>query len=144
VKAFFDTNVLVAACVEAHEHHDRALPLLESVLQGRTEGIVSAHSLLETHAVLTKLPRVPRMLPQQAASLIQENIVKPFTVVALTAREHMDLVVTLGREGVLGGRVYDALHLRCAEKAGVDRLYTFDQRHFELLARRLPVKIVVP
>jgi predicted nucleic acid-binding protein len=106
VKAFFDTNVLIAACIEGHAHHERATPLLESVIQGKTEGVVSAHSLLEAHAVLTKLPRAPRILPQQAA--------------------------------------YDALHLRCAEKAGVDRIYTFNARHFEQLAPQFSGKCVVP
>jgi predicted nucleic acid-binding protein len=144
VKAFFDTNVLIAACIEGHAHHERATPLLESVIQGKTEGVVSAHSLLEAHAVLTKLPRAPRILPQQAASLIEENIVKPFTVIALTAKEYVDLVMKLGREGVWGGQAYDALHLRCAEKAGVDRIYTFNARHFEQLAPQFSGKCVVP
>jgi len=144
VKAFFDTNVLVAACIEGHEHHERAMPLLESVLQGKTEGVVSAHSILETHAVLTKLPRAPRILPLQAASLIEENIVKPFTVIALTAKEYVDLVMKLGREGILGGQAYDALHLRCAEKAGVDTIYTFNVSHFASLAPLFSGMIVSP
>jgi predicted nucleic acid-binding protein len=76
--------------------------------------------------------------------LIEDNIVKPFTVVALTAKEYVDLVMKLGREGILGGQAYDALHLRCAEKAGVDRIHTFDARHFGPLAPRFSGKNVVP
>jgi predicted nucleic acid-binding protein len=144
MKAFFDTSVLVAACVEEHEHHERAIPLLESVHQRKMEGVVSAHGLLEVHAILTRLPRSPRILPQQAVALVEQNIVGPFTVVTLTAREYVDLVTKLGREGIAGGQSYDALHLRCAEKAGVDRIYTFNVRHFQGLALLFSAVVVAP
>jgi predicted nucleic acid-binding protein len=144
VKAFFDTSVLIAAFVEDHEHHERALPLLESVHEGKTEGVVSAHSLLEIHAILTRLPRSPRILPQQAATLVEENLARAFTVVALTTKEYLDLVTKLGREGITGGQSYDALHLRCAEKAMADRVYTFNTRHFEALAPPFSAVIVAP
>jgi len=68
MKVFLDTNVLVAACVADHEHHARALPLVQEVHQGEAEGFVSAHSLLETHAILTRLPPVPRIPPTQASA----------------------------------------------------------------------------
>jgi len=95
MKEFLDTNVLVAACVADHEHHARALPLVQAVHEGKSEGFISAHSLLETHATLTRLPRVPRISPLQAAALIADNIVKHFSVVALTGKEYSDLCVKL-------------------------------------------------
>ena len=88
MKVFLDTNVLVAACVEDHEYHSRALPLMQSVHNGRSQGFVSAHSLLEMFAILTRLPRSPRILPLQAEVLVQENVINRFKVVALTAREY--------------------------------------------------------
>ena len=144
MKVFLDTNVLVAACVDGHEHHARALPLVQEVHQGEAEGFVSAHSLLETHAILTRLPRVPRIPPTQASALIADNIVKHFSVVALTGREYGELSVKLGQNNVVGGKAYDALHLACAEKCGADRIYTFNIRDFAQLAGHLAGKITAP
>ena len=41
-----------------------------------------------------------------------------------------------------GGIIYDALHLRAAEKAGVDRLVTFNRRDFERLAVETTLELV--
>ena len=35
MKLFLDTNVVVAACLEDHEHHERAHELLERVDESR-------------------------------------------------------------------------------------------------------------
>jgi predicted nucleic acid-binding protein len=144
VKVFLDTNVLVAACVEEHEHHARALLLVESVHQGKAEGVVSAHSLLETYAILTRLPRSPRITPMQAAALVEENIINHFEVVALNAREYSRLTSRLGQESVVGGKAYDALHLECASKSGAETIYTFNVRHFRDLGTHLTATIAAP
>ena len=144
MRLFLDTNVLVAAFVEEHEHHTRALPLVNSVHRGAAQGFVSAHSLLEVYAVLTRLPRTPRLMPLQAATLVQENIVKHFSVLALTAREYGELIAELGRTGAFGGQSYDALHLACARKSGAERILTFNVRHFAELAPELSSKITAP
>ena len=144
MKIFLDTNVLVAACVEEHEHHARALPLVESVHDGKVEGVVSAHSLLETYAILTRLPRSPRITPLQAAQLVEENIVEHFGVVALTGKDYGALAHRLGQENIVGGKAYDALHLECASKSGAERIYTFNVRHFMELGSHLSATIAAP
>jgi predicted nucleic acid-binding protein len=144
MKIFLDTNVLVAACVADHEHHGRALPLMQTVHDGKAEGFVSGHSLLETHAILTRLPRAPRITPVQAATLIADNVAKHFSVVALTGKEYGELSLKLGQDGVVGGKSYDALHLACAEKSGAYRIYTFNIREFRELAGLLANKITAP
>jgi len=144
MKEFLDTNVLVAACVTDHEHHARALPLVQKIHDGKAKGFVSAHSVLETHAILTRLPRVPRISSMQASTLIADNIVKHFSVVALTGKEYADLSLKLGQNNVVGGKAYDVLHLTCAEKCGADRIYTFNVRDFIQLAAHLTSKITAP
>jgi predicted nucleic acid-binding protein len=144
MKVFLDTNVLVAACVTDHEHHARALPIIQSIHQGNEEGFVSAHSLLETYATLTRLPRAPRISSLQASVLIADNIVKYFSVVALTGKEYGELSLKLGQENIVGARAFDVLHLACAEKCGADRIYTFNVRDFMQLAGRLAGKIAAP
>ncbi len=144
MKVFLDTNVLVAACIEDHEYHSRALPLMQSIHDGRNQGFVSAHSLLEMYAILTRLPRSPRILPVQAEVLVQENVVSRFTVVALTAKEYAALLKRLSGEEIVGGQAYDALHLESAKKSGADRIYTFNVRHFATLASQLSSRITAP
>lgn len=139
---FLDTNVLVAACVQEHEHHTRALPLVQSVHSRIHQGFVSGHGILEVYAILTRLPRSPRITPAQADELVQENIVKHFTIAALTPREYAVLSSKLARNGISGGQAYDALHLECAEKSGADQIFTFNVRHFADLAPRLQTRIV--
>ena len=141
---FLDTNVIVAACVAEHEHHSRALPWVQSVHSKDSQGFVSAHGIIEVYAILTRLPRSPRILPSQAATLIDENIVHHFSVVALTSREYGEMVLKAGRSGIVGGQSYDALHLQCAEKSGADRIFTFNVRHFTNLAPHLAPRIAAP
>jgi predicted nucleic acid-binding protein len=144
MKDFLDTNVLIAACVADHEHHARALPIVQKVHEGKVEGFVSAHSILETHAILTRLPRVPRISSMQASMLIADNIVKYFSVVALTGKEYGELSLKLGQNNVIGAKAYDVLHLACAEKCGADRIYSFNVRDFAQLAGPLTTRITAP
>lgn len=134
MKFFLDTNVLVAGCLTEHEHHGRALPILQSIHDKVASGCASGHALLEMYAILTRLPRSPRLNPLQAASLIEENVSKYLAVVTLNAREYSALIHALSKQGAAGGQSYDALHLACARKCGADRFYTFNTRHFENLA----------
>ena len=80
----------------------------------------------------------------QASTLIAENIVKYFSIVALTGKEYSDLCLKLGQNNVVGGKAYDVLHLTCAEKCGADRIYTFNVREFAQLASHLATKIAAP
>jgi predicted nucleic acid-binding protein len=143
MKVFFDTSILIAASLEEHEHHPRALAATQAVHEGKDHGFVSAHSLLEMHAVLTRLPRSPRVLPLQAAALVEANVLDHFTVVMLSAAELAQFSKDLGRRGIVGGQVYDALHLQCAEKCGADRVFTFNLRHFRSMAPHLAARITV-
>ncbi len=99
---------------------------------------------MSARTVCTRLPRVPRISPLQASTLIAENVLKHFAVVALTGKEYGALARKLGVDGVIGGKAYDRLHLACAEKCGADRIYTFNIREFVQLAGPLASKITAP
>jgi predicted nucleic acid-binding protein len=43
-----------------------------------------------------------------------------------------------------GGIIYDALLMSCARKADAERIYTWNERHFRLVAPDLADRIVTP
>ncbi len=63
MKVLFDTSVLVAAFIANHPEHTDSLPWLQRVQAEKIAGFISAHTIAELYAVLTRLPRQPRISP---------------------------------------------------------------------------------
>ena len=134
MKIFCDTNVLIAAFLSNHPHHQAARPALERIKAKVDEGFAATHSLAECYAVLTRLPGGDQVMPSVAWQLLQENVVKDFTLVALSAKEYSKALADSAASGVQGGRIYDALLLAAALKSDAERIYTFNVSHFQSLA----------
>jgi len=144
MKIYFDTNVLVAASIADHPHHAQSGSAVTAVHSGRIEGFISSHALAEFYSVVTRAPFTPRVYPNQAWSLLEGNILPYFQVVALSAKEYQEIIRNCAQQGWSGGRVYDALHLRCAQKSSCARIYTLNVRHFQQLAPEIADKITSP
>jgi predicted nucleic acid-binding protein len=144
VKIFIDTSVLVASSIEHHEHYPRALALLERIHDGHDRRYTGAHNLTETFAVLTRLPLLPRISPAEATTILKDNILAQFEIVTLTAKQHSDWILALGRKEICGGAIYDALAIRYAEKISADQIFTFNVRHFREIAPHLADRISGP
>ncbi len=134
MKVFLDTNVLVSAVVKQHVFHERSFAVLERVHDGKDDGFVSAHSLAEMYAVLTNLPAPYRHTPEQALLSIEENVVKHFKTVALVGNEYASLIRDAAGSQIQGGKIYDAVLLKAARKADVDRICTLSLKHFQSIA----------
>jgi predicted nucleic acid-binding protein len=134
MKVFLDTSVLLAAVLEKHAAHQRAFAVLERVQDGKDEGYVSSHSLAELYANLTKLPAPFRHSPEQALLSMEENVVKYFKISSLTGGDYSALIREAALAGIQGGTVYDAVLLKSAAKSEVERIYTFNQKHFQAVA----------
>jgi len=78
VRILLDTSVLVAAMLVTHPAHHRAIAWLQRIRQGSDTGPVSAHSLAELYAVLTRLPVQPRFTPEVARQMIATNVLDLF------------------------------------------------------------------
>ena len=59
MKVLLDTSVLVAAMIEAHPAHERALSWLQRAKGKEITAAVACHTLAELYAVLTRLPLQP-------------------------------------------------------------------------------------
>ena len=122
---------MVAAVCTWHERHGAAVAGIERRLERGERLAVAAHALVETYAVLTRLPAPHRLAPADAWALVKANFVESASVVSLNGLAHIALLGRLAKTGIGGGRSYDALIAVCAGHARVDILLTFDPRHFD-------------
>lgn len=130
MKVLADTSVLVAAMVESHPAHGRALPWLQRARQGEIDLVVCTHTLAELYAVLTALPVRPRIGTDMARRLIRENVESNGTVVDLRSGDYRAVLDNQAALGLTGGSVYDALVAQAARKVGADRLLTLNEGDF--------------
>ncbi|MBI3943163.1 MAG: PIN domain-containing protein [Chloroflexi bacterium] len=137
-----DTSILVAAIVESHSAHDRALSWLQKVKSGVDIGLVSAHSLAELYAILTTLPIQPRISPNIAHKLIQENVLNVCEVVPLSVDDYASIIEHLSKMEIVGGATYDALILFASIKANADQIVSLNERDFRRIFPELADKIV--
>lgn len=138
-----ETSCLVAALSAWHEHHERAASEIE---QRRSHGepmLLAAPSLIETYAVLTRLPRGQRLPPRVVIALLDDQFIAQARVIALDSEAYLALLRRASRDGVAGGPVYDAVIAACARAANVSTLLTFNERHFARFAGD-GLAIVVP
>jgi predicted nucleic acid-binding protein len=129
MKVLLDTSVLISAMLSDHVHHQHSQPWLAQGKAGAFDAVISAHSVAELYAVLTRLPRTPQISPTEALKLIQENVAS-FTPVALSGTDYLTVIEELAKAGVSGGAVYDAVIAKAAQLAQADYLLTLNVNHF--------------
>ncbi len=138
-----DTSCMVAAVSEWHEHHQRAAEEIEQRLGRGETMLIAAPSLVETYAVLTRLPSPHRLVAADAFALIEANFLSGAEIIALAGDSYQALLRRASAAGIVGGQMYDALIAECAVTTGVTALLTFNERHFRPFAE-WGLDIVVP
>lgn len=133
---------MVAAVCAWHEHHGRAAREIEQRLRRGEKMLVAGPALVESYAVLTRLPPPHRLSPVDALGLLEGNFMRA-KIVTLDAKSYLTLVRLAAVDGIAGGQTYDAVIGACVLKAKADVLLTFNEGHFRSLAERA-VEIVVP
>lgn len=114
-----DTSVAVPLLVRTHRAHDEVVRWWG----GRTLAL-SGHAMLETYAVLTRLPGDLQVAPQDAARLLAARFAAPLVLDSGTAGR---LPQELASLRIAGGAVHDALVALAAQQNGA-RLATRDGR----------------
>jgi predicted nucleic acid-binding protein len=141
VKALFDTSVLVASVLEADHRHEASHTLLKQFAPH--EASCAAHSLAEFYATLTGMNPPNRIRPEQA-ELILNQFKTNLECIALTADEVFQAIQRTAALKLPGGIIYDALILACARKVHAEKIYTWNVKHFKLVAPDLAGRIVTP
>lgn len=98
-----------------------------------------APALVESYAVLTRLPAPHRLAAPDAWALLDANFISSADVVALGASDYPALLRAVVSQGIHGGRTYDAVIGACARKAGADELLTLNRRHFDQFAGAIAI-----
>ncbi len=127
MKAFFDTSVLVPVFYGDHVHHRASLDLF--IRFEKSGGCCGAHSLVEVHSTLTRMPGRHRISSEQAILFIG-SIRERLSIVALTGQEYADALEASAARRIVGGGIYDAILARCAVKAKAETIYTWNEKHY--------------
>jgi predicted nucleic acid-binding protein len=130
----FDTSALVPVVTEQLVNHIQAHARFVAELKSGASLYAGTHTLAECYATLTALPLPQRISALEAARLIETNFSRKLRIVELTAQDYQDAIDLCVNRGRISGQIYDALHLIAAEKAGCDRLITYNLKHFQPLA----------
>jgi predicted nucleic acid-binding protein len=141
VRNFFDTSVLVPAFLDQHIHHAASLRVY--LKAEKKHDCCGAHSLAEVYATLTRLPPGLRASADQAM-LFLEDIASRLTLIALDVEEYWAAIASAAESGVVGGSTYDAQLARCALKAKVETIYTWNVGHFQQLGSHVSRLIKTP
>jgi predicted nucleic acid-binding protein len=127
-----DTNVVVASLLTWHEHHTASRRALEAAIEDGTL-VVLVPVLIESYAVMTRLPAPHRLSPRDAHALLGANFIGSALVDGLTAHECRAMLARLAAGSVAGGRTYDAQILATAVKGRAGVLLTLDVQDFAAL-----------
>jgi predicted nucleic acid-binding protein len=141
VTALLDTSIFVASFWGDHPEHARSIRRYKSL--PKHQAFCAAHTLAEVYSIMTRLPVKPAIPPDQALLFI-EDIVQRYNIVALDPNEHIETIHDLAARGLARNLVYDALILRCARKAAVEQIFTWDIGDFKLIAPDLASRIDTP
>jgi predicted nucleic acid-binding protein len=133
---FVDTSVLLAGLIEMAGPNTPAQRTLAAVAKGRfAQPRTAWHCCLEFYSVSTRLPEEFRLRPEDAARLVEEEILARFDVDVLPARSRLPLFRDALADGVAGGRIYDSHIAEVARAGGAKTVVTENRRHFLSLLR---------
>jgi predicted nucleic acid-binding protein len=138
---FLDTSVLISVAQVNHLFHTRSLKLWSQC--SAKAAAMSAHTVAEVFSTLTAMPPSLRLAPRDAVIAV-ETFLKRLTPVLLCAEDYMETLHRTANLGHSSGMIYDALHMACARKIDAERIYTWNVRHFRMVAPDLADRIVAP
>ena len=128
---FLDTSILIGGLIDLGNPSDAPIKVLDRVAEGTTRDPCTAwHCCLEFYSVVTRLPEEYRLEPADALTLLDEEVFGRFRIGSLPAGSRERFLRTAVRQGVRGGRIYDAHIGAVALAMGAQVLVTENLRHF--------------
>ncbi len=143
MNVLFDTSVIIAASLPRHPSHPPCFVQLQAAKLAQIKGYLSTHSLAELYSVLTRMPSQPRISPQDAKRLIENNLNYLETVV-LDQADYQAAIAQMTALNLIGEGIFDALIAQAALKSSAERLLTLNPKHFTRLSAELAQIVYVP
>ena len=128
-----DTSCLIATFCSWHVHHRAVSAEIRRRLSAGQTMKIASHTLAESYAVLTRLPAPHRLAPKVAFQLLEANLQRHDTI-SIGPGDGWSLLEGLARDGIGGGRTYDAIIAATAVRGGVNCLLTLNERDFTRVA----------
>ncbi len=126
--------------VQEEEHHGAAL----KALAGTADGFTSTHAIAETFATLTSGRLDVQLTPNEAAEVIDANVIRRLKVLDLGLADYQQAMLDSQTVGARGGAIFDLLHLQAARRGSAKRILTINVRHFQIFAPDLKGIISLP
>jgi predicted nucleic acid-binding protein len=141
---FLDTSVLLAGLIDFGPRSAPAQTLMHAVAEKRVTAPATAwHCCLEFFSVATRLPPEFRVSSSDAVTLLQEEVFARLTIHDLPVGDRIPLLQAAAKDGITGGRVYDAHIAEVARAAGATVVVTDNRKHF-LSALRYDMRVETP
>jgi predicted nucleic acid-binding protein len=131
----------MAAVREADLRHEASHKLLMQFVPHQAS--CAAHSLAELYASLTGMNPPNRLRPEHA-ELILNQFKTNLECIALTADEVFQTIQRTAALKLPGCIIYDSLILACARKVQAEHIYTWNIKHFQMIAPDLAERIMTP
>jgi predicted nucleic acid-binding protein len=137
VRVAADSSVVVAALAVWHEHHEIAAGVLAEPL--KTDDLVlPVHVLIESYAVLTRLPAPFRVAAGEARAALEASFGST-SLSGFPTRATWSFLRALVERDVAGGAAYDGAIVRAAIHGGAKAIFTFNPRHFLRFASEIEI-----
>lgn len=127
-----DATVTIAAVVGWHERHKAASAAIEAAL-ARKALVLPAAVLVESYAILTRLPAQHRLAHAEAFHLLRSNFATA-RVAGLRTRDTWSMLRRWSVVPIGGNDAYDAMLVDAAREAGAKVLLTFRRAELERVA----------
>jgi hypothetical protein len=101
------------------------------------------HCCLEFFSVATRLPPEFRLTPDDAVTLLDQEVFARMPVHDLPAADRVAMLRAAAHDAIAGGRIYDAHVAEVARAARASVIVTDNRRHF-LSALRYDVRVETP
>jgi predicted nucleic acid-binding protein len=144
VSVFLDTSVILAGLIDFGPQSAPAQSLMHAVAEKRVPSPATAwHCCLEFYSVATRLPPEFRVSPEDAVTLLEEEVFARMAVHDLPAADRLSMLRGATRDGIVGGRIYDSHIAYVARASGARVVVTDNRRHF-VSALRYDLRVETP
>ncbi len=124
-----DSCILIAGVHANHPFHAIASAWLIRNISLH-ELVVAHHSILETYAVLTRLPGEFRISSSEVKQLLESSIRPNMMIAPFSSTSIWDCIDSLVNQSATGGNSYDYFIAEILINFGVESIATFNTSHF--------------